>query len=66
MKNFIVTLRFQYPAWDEKDGIPYEIAAKTKTDAIKKARRQAENDGHSGPWVKDGGKKTFTAVEVGA
>jgi hypothetical protein len=64
MQDYIVTLRFQYPGWDEKAGIPYEVSAKTKAEAIKKARKQAENDGHAGPWVRDKGVKTFTAVEV--
>lgn len=45
--NFIVTLRFKYPAWDEKDGIPFEISAATKADAVKQARKQAYNDGHT-------------------
>lgn len=66
MKDFIVTLKFQFPAYDEKQGIPFEIQAKSKADAIKRARRQAEADGHSGPWVREKGRKTFTAIEVAA
>jgi hypothetical protein len=34
MTNYIVTLRFQYPAWDEKDGIPFDVSAATKTAAV--------------------------------
>lgn len=46
-RPYKVTLFFQYPAWDEKDGIPYEIdGAKSKSDAIKQARHQARRDGH--------------------
>lgn len=46
MTEFTVTLRFQYPAWDEKDGIPYVVDGKSKSDAIKSARRMADRDGH--------------------
>lgn len=63
MKDYIVTLKSQFPAWDEKNGIPYEITAKSKSDAIKKARRLAYDDGH----VMSGkGRQTFTAVEAAA
>lgn len=63
MQTYIVTLKFQHPAWDEKEGIPYEVTAKTKADAIKRARRMAENDGHAGPWVTASkGRQTFTAT----
>lgn len=46
MPTYRVTLSFKHPAWDERDGIPYDIAAKTKRDAVKRARRQADYDGH--------------------
>lgn len=45
-KNFTVTMRFQFPAWDEKDGIAFELQAKSKAEAIKHARRLADHDGH--------------------
>lgn len=60
--EYIVTMRFQYPAWDEKAGITYRVSARSKREANAKARRQAENDGHAGPWVKDKGRITFSAV----
>ena len=59
---FTVTLTFQYPAWDEKNGIVYEdIIARNKSEAVKEARRQARNDGHTGTGGK--GLCWFTAVE---
>lgn len=63
MKTYTVTLRYQHPAWDEKNGIPYEVTAKTKADAIKKARKQAESDGNTG-WGASKGRTTFTATEA--
>lgn len=56
MKYFKVTLRFQYPAWDEKNGIDYVFAAPNKAAAVKHARIQASNDGHMG-------RIYFTATE---
>jgi hypothetical protein len=65
MKIYTVTLRFQYPAWDERNGLTYEgIEAKTKADAIKQARRQAEYDGNAGSGCKHG-LEWFKAVETG-
>ncbi len=46
MKQYKVTLRFQFPAYDERDGIVFYELAKSKLDAIRYARRQANNDGH--------------------
>lgn len=60
-KNYIVTLRFQFPAWDEKDGITFEEQARSKSDAIRYARSQATNDGHSATGK---GRATFTAKEA--
>lgn len=57
---FDVTLRFQYPAWDETNGIVYlEISARSKAEAIKFARRMAYNYGHIGTGGK--GRVTFSA-----
>ena len=58
--TYKVTLRFQYPAHDERDGIPFEFEAKSKSQAIRYARRQAENDGH---LCGGKGRVTFTARE---
>ena len=64
MATYTVTIRFQYAAHNEQDGIQYEVYGKTKADAIKRARKMAENDGHTGPWVKGKGRATFTATEM--
>lgn len=59
---FAVTLRFQYPAWDEKNGIVYDdILARSKAEAIKYARQMARNDGHTGTGGK--GNCYFSAAE---
>lgn len=60
-KNFKVTMTFQFPAWDEVNGIEYLMTGNTKADAVKSARRQAENDGHA---VGGRGKYWFRAVET--
>lgn len=58
---FNVTLRFQFPAWDEVNGITYyDISARTKAEAIKIARREAYNDGHVGTGGK--GRVSFSAT----
>lgn len=61
VQMWTVTLRFQYPAWDEVDGIVYQdIAAVSKAEANAIVRRMADNDGH----VCGGkGRITFTATE---
>jgi len=60
MKTYTVTMRFQYPAHDERDGIPFEVQADSKAEAVRIARRQAERDGHTGTGK---GRYTFTARE---
>ncbi len=58
-----VVLRFQYPAWDEVDGITYrDIQAKSKSEAIAYARKMASNDGHTIGGGK--GRYWFTAISV--
>jgi hypothetical protein len=47
MTNYIVTMRFQFPAWDEKDGIEFEVSAANKREANAKGRRQAKDAGHA-------------------
>ena len=59
METYEVRLTFRYPAWDEKHGIPYEVQADSKSEAIRKARSEAERDGHVPCRGK--GKATFTA-----
>jgi hypothetical protein len=61
MNGYIVTLRFQFPAHDERDGIPFEQVAKSKADAIRYARREADNAGH---LCGGKGRVSFKAVEV--
>jgi L-aminopeptidase/D-esterase-like protein len=60
-KDYIVTLNFQFPAWDTKNGIEFQIRADSKQQAIKYARSQAFNDGHTGSGQ---GRATFTAKET--
>ncbi|MBP5947877.1 hypothetical protein [Pseudomonas sp. P9(2020)] len=60
-KTFNVTMRFQYPAWNEIDGVLFEgIEADTKSDANEEARRRASSNELLG-WGK--GRVTFTATE---
>lgn len=56
MIEYIVTMRFKHPAYDEVNGIRYTIRAESKADACKRARRQADHDGHMG-------RRHFSAVE---
>lgn len=43
-----VTLRFQYPAWDEVGGIVYRgIVARSKSEANRIAANRAHGDGHT-------------------
>lgn len=60
-RYFLVTLRFQYPAWDEKDGIVYRISAKDRAQAIRYARRQASDDGHTSGMACVHGRTTYRA-----
>lgn len=56
-----VMLTFQYPAWDETEGIQYQdIRATGKAEANAIARRRASNDGH---LCGGKGRATFTAAE---
>lgn len=51
LHQYTVTLRFEYPSWDERDGIMYEeIYGYSKSDAIKTVRKRAEHDGHTGRY----------------
>lgn len=62
LKTWNVTMRFRYPAWDEKDGIEYRgISARSKSEANKFAARQALSDGHA---VGGRGPYWFTAAEA--
>lgn len=56
--SFTVTLRYQHPAHDQRDGITWDIEAGSKAEAIRKARKIAERDGYY--WAKQG-RMTFTA-----
>lgn len=48
-KTYSVHVRFQFPAWCYKDGITYDgMIGRTKAEAIKRAREQADLDGHLG------------------
>lgn len=58
---FTVTLRFQHPAWDEVEGIPYrDIPADSKQEANDIARGFAMRDGQLGAGK---GRYWFCAVQ---
>lgn len=58
--TYDVVMRFQYPAWDEVDGIPYPgISARSKSEAIETARGYAQRDGHA---IGGKGRYWFTAT----
>ena len=62
MKVWNVKLTFQYPAWDEVDGIIFcGIVAPNKTTANAAARKKAGQDGH---LFGGKGRTTFSATEV--
>lgn len=61
MNSFRVTIRYQFPDWNETDGIGYVVDAASKSDAIKQVRRQATRDGHIGNVVGKG-RITVSAV----
>lgn len=46
--TFTVLMTWQYPAWNERDGATYTVTARTKAEAVKRARRIAEDHGHTG------------------
>lgn len=56
-----VTMTLQFPAWDEKNGITLTVQAKSKSDAIRQARREFDARGHMGS---QSGRKTLRAVAV--
>ena len=57
-KSYLVRLDVQFPAWNERDGITFEVdAATSKSDAIKQARRMASAAGYD----RSAGRKVFTA-----
>ena len=59
--DYAVTLTKQDPAWDEKDGIFMgEFSARSKSEAIRSARYDAANAGHTGGV----GRYWFTAVKI--
>lgn len=58
---FTVTVKKQFPAWDEVNGIVYCVDARNKAEATKDVRRKAVNDGHVGFGQ---GRYTVSAVEA--
>lgn len=60
-RRWTVRLTFQYPAWDEVNGIEYlGILASGKAEANAIARGRASDDGH---LCGGKGRATFTATE---
>jgi hypothetical protein len=62
MTEYKVTLTFQYPAWDEKGGIPFYVMATSKSYAIRQARYDAVVGGHIVGAKK--GRYWFKAVPI--
>lgn len=61
LKTWNVKLSFQYPAWDEVNGIEYaDIQARSKAEANAIAHRRASDEGH---LCGGKGRATFTATE---
>ena len=61
IKAYAVTLRFQYPSWDEVDGISCgEIHSTSKREAVEIARKISARDGHT----IGRGRHWFSAAEV--
>lgn len=57
IKNFAVHVRFQFPAWNEKDGYTMVVSARSKKEATRIARREWSDDGtigseHGLTWLK--------------
>ena len=63
MKAYQVTLKFQYPAYDEVDGITEEVESVSKSEAIKIVRRQFERAGLCGTGLMKG-RQYFSAKEA--
>lgn len=61
LNTYTVLLTFQFPAWDEIEGIEFYVAASTKAMAIKTARRHAERCGHMDRLK---GRKVFRVVNT--
>lgn len=59
VKTYNVHITWKYPAWDEKSGADITVSARSKADAIKSARREMRNGGHTGVMY-------FKATEVNA
>lgn len=59
--EYVVTLYFQAPAYDERSGIPFIVNASNKREAVERARRESERNGHT-PCVGKGRYK-FVARE---
>jgi hypothetical protein len=48
METYTVLAMPVFPAWDEREGYQYVVRAKSKSEAIKRARRQHADNGHLG------------------
>ena len=60
MATYTVTIKKQFPAWDETEGLGYYgVEAKSKSEAIKFIREESRWDGNTGPGQ---GRTTFSAV----
>ena len=48
MQHYRVKVTFKHPAWDELNGLSVHVLAESKSDAIRKARREIADAGHLG------------------
>jgi hypothetical protein len=62
MTLYKVTLRHQFPDAGCRDGFVYHVEARSKSEAIREARRQARGDGHVG-YGNANGLAWFKATE---
>jgi hypothetical protein len=46
-RKWIVHVSFPNPAWDERDGLNVEVVARDRAAALKAARREMADAGHS-------------------
>jgi len=60
MNNYTVIMRYVHPAWNETDGIRYNVQAPSRSMAISKVKARAFNDGNYDRQQ----RATFTAKQT--
>ena len=46
-REFTVLMTFRFPAWNEREGIRFTVRATSKREAVRRARGEAYNAGHT-------------------